>query len=275
MRALEACLALQYKLPKTMDRSAMPADLIQEQIATLREQGFVVVRGLITPERVAAIRACVDRQLAESAAPLEYEADLRYPGAPESRASHGGETVRRLLDAYARDALFAEWGTAPEIRNWMRQYFGTRAWLSRAHHNCVMTKHPTYGSLTGWHRDFRYWAFEQDDLVSSWLALGRETPENGGLWLVPGSHRAALGPEAFDAAKFFRSDLPANAELISTAYSPVLEAGDVVFFHCNTLHSAGRNTTTDIKLSLVYTYHSANNAPLPGTRSASKPEVEL
>jgi len=253
----------------------MQADLIQEQITTLREQGFVVVRGLITPERVAALRAQVGRQLAERAAPLEYEADLRYPGAPESRTAQGGETVRRLLDAYARDALFASWGTAPEVSDWMRRYFDGRAWLSRAHHNCVMTKHPTYGSLTGWHRDIRYWAFERDDLVSSWLALGRETPENGGLWLVPGSHQAALGPEAFDSAKFFRADLPENAALISTAYSPVLEAGDVVFFHCNTLHSAGKNTTDEVKLSLVYTYHGANNAPLPGTRSASKPEVEL
>lgn len=253
----------------------MPANLIQEQVATLRDQGFVVVRGLLAAERVAALRACVQQQLAERAAPLEYEADLRYPGAPESRSAHGGETVRRLLDAYVRERQFADWGTAPEVRDWMQQYFGSAAWLSRAHHNCVMTKHPTYGSLTGWHRDFRYWAFERDDLVSSWLALGPETAENGGLWLVPGSHKTAFGPESFDQAKFFRADLPHNAALIGTAYAPVLAAGDVVFFHCNTLHSAGKNTTDEVKFSLVFTYHGADNAPRPGTRSAAKPEVAL
>jgi len=253
----------------------MPAELKQEQIATLRDQGFVVIRGLLAPARVAALRACVEQQLAESAAPLEYEEDLRYPGAPESRSARGGGTVRRLLDAYAREAQFAAWGSAAEIRDWMHEYFGTPVWLSRAHHNCVMTKHPAYGSLTGWHRDFRYWAFEQDDLVSSWLALGPETPENGGLWLVPGSHKLTFEPEAFDSAKFFRTDLPANAELIRQAYSPLLQAGDVVLFHCNTLHSAGKNTTDQVKLSLVYTYHGAHNAPLPGTRSAAKPEVAL
>jgi phytanoyl-CoA hydroxylase len=57
--------------------------------------------------------------------------------------------------------------------------------------------------------------------------------------------------------------------------SPALNAGDVVFFHCNTLHSAGKNLTDRVKFSLVYTYHGASNAPLPGTRSASKPEVPL
>jgi phytanoyl-CoA hydroxylase len=48
-----------------------------------------------------------------------------------------------------------------------------------------------------------------------------------------------------------------------------------VFFHCNTLHSAGKNQTDAVKFSLVYTYHGRSNAPRAGTRSASKPEVEL
>ena len=253
----------------------MQLESIQEQVATLRDQGFVVVRGLLGAERVAALRACVVQQLNESAAPLEYEADLRYPGAPVSRSARGGATVRRLLDAYVRDPQLAAWATAPEVGDWLRHYFGTPAWLSRAHHNCVMTKHPTYGSLTGWHRDFRYWSFTQDELVSTWLALGRETADNGGLWFVPGSHKIAFEPDAFDQEKFFRADRPDNAALIASAYAPVLEPGDVVFFHCNTLHSAGKNTSDQVKFSLVYTYHGADNAALPGTRSAAKPEVAL
>ena len=253
----------------------MPDTLTEQQIATLREQGFVVVPGMVEPSRIATLRRLIEQQLSERAAPVEYEADLRYPGAPASRVAHGGDTVRRLLDAYVRDPEFAAWATAPEIGAWLRRYFGTPVWLSRAHHNCVMTKHPAYGSLTGWHRDFRYWAFERDDLVSTWLALGPEHAGNGGLWFVPGSHRMNFPPEAFDEAKFFRADLAENAALIERAYAPTLAAGDVVFFHCNTLHSAGQNASDAVKFSMVYTYHGAANAPLPGTRSAGKPEVAL
>jgi phytanoyl-CoA hydroxylase len=54
-----------------------------------------------------------------------------------------------------------------------------------------------------------------------------------------------------------------------------LNAGDVVFFHCNTLHSAGKNLTDQVKFSLVYTYRGASNLPLPGTRSASMEDVAL
>jgi phytanoyl-CoA hydroxylase len=245
----------------------------KEQIQALREQGFVVVPGLVPVERCEEMKRVAQRQLNEAAAPVEFEADLQYPGAPSSRHAPGGKTVRRLLDAYARDRSFAEWATAPEIRGWMELYFGEEPRLSRAHHNCMMTKHPAYGSLTGWHRDVRYWSFERDDLVSVWLALGNENVDNGALWFVPGSHTAAFTGERFDDAKFFRSDLEENQAWIRTAVSPELKAGDVVFFHCNTLHSAGKNISDEVKFSLVYTYHGASKVPLPGTRSAAKPEI--
>ncbi len=253
----------------------MSAQSKKEQVQELRERGFVVVKGLVPQERCTALKNIAMQQLREAAQPIEFEADLRYPGAPESKHAPGGHTVRRLLDACMRDALFREWATAAEIRGWMELYFGEAPRLSRAHHNCMMTKHPAYGSLTGWHRDARYWSFERDDLVSTWLALGKETADNGALWLVPGSHAITFTSEQFDAHKFFRADLPENEALIRTAVSPELDPGDVVFFHCNTLHSAGQNLSDDVKFSLVFTYHGASNVPLPGTRSASKPEVVL
>lgn len=254
----------------------MPSSpLSPTQIETLRAQGFVVAKKLVDPGRCAALRTIALEQLAAADGPLEYEADLSYPGAPVSRQAAGGSTVRRLLDAYARDPVFAAWATAPEIAASMQAYFGEAAVLSRAHHNCIMTKHPLYGSLTGWHRDIRYWSFDREDLVSTWLALGSETASNGGLWLVPGSHAMELSADRFDGAQFFRPDLPANAALIDTAVSPSLEEGDVLFFHCRTLHAAGQNQSAQVKLSLVHTYHGAGTQPRPGSRSASKPEIVL
>ncbi|MGB6355868.1 MAG: phytanoyl-CoA dioxygenase family protein [Steroidobacteraceae bacterium] len=245
------------------------------QIEQLRETGYVVVPQFVPADALAKLNEAARAQLTARAEPLEFEADLRYPGAPASRGAAGGETVRRLLDAYGRHALFAQWGTAPAVRDWMEDYFGERALMSRTHHNCVMTKHPRYGSLTNWHRDIRYWSFQREDLVSVWFALGAEHIDNGALWLVPGSHRMRFDAGRFDEAKFFRADEAQNAEILRSAESPRLAPGDAVFFHCNTLHSAGKNQTDSTKFSLVYTYHGRSNAPLAGTRSASKPEVEL
>jgi len=245
------------------------------QIEELRHQGYVVVPRFIAAAALARLNETARAQLAARAPPLEFEADLRYPGAPESHTAAGGDTVRRLLDAYARDTSFAAAAVAPAVRDWMQSYFGETVSMSRAHHNCLMTKHPRYGSMTGWHRDIRYWSFEREDLVSLWLALGEETPENGALWLVPRSHTMAFGAERFDAQKFFRTDGEEGAQVVRRAVSAPLAPGDALFFHCNTLHSAGTNRGGAVKFSLVYTYHGRSNAPRPGSRSASKPEVEL
>jgi phytanoyl-CoA hydroxylase len=249
---------------------------IETQIERLRTTGYVVIPGFVPQRTLAALNAVARAQLAAPRAPLELEADLRYPGAPPSRTAPGGGTVRRLLDAYARDPHFAELATLPRLHDWLRRYFGgTQVLMSRAHHNCLMTKHPRYGSLTGWHRDRRYWSFTNDDLVSAWFALGEETVENGALWFVPGSHTMTFDAASFDAAKFFRPDVADNAALLATAESPRLTAGDVVLFHCNTLHSAGRNETDAVKFSLVYTYHGRDNPPIAGTRSAATPDITL
>ncbi len=241
----------------------------------MRERGYVVVPGFVPSASLTDLNRAARAQLAARVQPFELEADLKYPGAPPSFTAVGGATVRRLLDAYVRAPEFARCATAPAVCGWMDAYFGEEVLMSRAHHNCLMTKHPLYGSLTGWHRDIRYWSFERDDLVSVWLALGEETVDNGALWFVPGSHRAALAADRFDEAKFFRTDRSDNAELLAKAESPPLAPGDAVFFHCNTLHSAGKNQSDAVKFSLVYTYHGRSNAARAGTRSTSKPEVEL
>jgi phytanoyl-CoA hydroxylase len=248
---------------------------LADQIERLNAEGFVVVPGFLTRDRLDALNDVSRRQLATRAEPLEFEADLQYPGAPASRTAAGGGTVRRLLDAYSRDPAFSRCGTATEISRWMEAYFGESALLSRVHHNCLMTKHPLYGSLTGWHRDIRYWSFQRENLVSVWLALGEEHVDNGALWFVPASHRMTLAPDRHDAEKFFRADRPDNAAVLRSATSPRLEPGDAVLFHCNTLHSAGKNLSDSVKFSLVFTYHGISNEPQPGTRSASRAEIAL
>ena len=245
------------------------------QRARLREEGYVVVPEFIQSDELVRLNLAARQQLAARSPPLELEADLQYPGAPQSRSVTGGDTVRRLLDAYARETDFAHLATSERVSRWMESYFGERAVMSRAHHNCLMTKHPLYGSLTGWHRDVRYWSFEREDLVSVWFALGEESVDNGALWFVPGSNVMLFGAGRYESAKFFRADLAENAALIATATSPRLEPGDAVMFHCNTLHSAGQNLSDAVKYSLVFTYHGLSNAPTPGTRSTSLPEIEL
>jgi phytanoyl-CoA hydroxylase len=237
--------------------------------------GFVAIRNLAGTAEIKGLRKAIERALRINVEPAEYEADLRYPGAPSSREGAGGATTRRLLQAYARGSVFRDWAHSPTLLIHLRKFLGAHIALSQAHHNCIMTKQPEYSSRTGWHQDIRYWAFERGELISAWLALGPEVAENGCLSFLPGSHRMELAADRFDQAKFLRTDLRENQALIGTRVTPTLEAGDVILFHCRTFHAAGMNRTEVPKWSLVFTYHAADDHPLPGSRSASLPSITV
>ncbi len=254
----------------------MKDDRWADDVEFFHENGFVVIRQLFSEQRVDELLGLVERSLNPPLAPVEFEADVHYPGAPVSRQAPGGETPRRLLHAYSRDRLFQSCGDSEVVVTILQRLLGAEAvMLSQNHHNCVMTKFPGFSSRTSWHQDIRYWSFDRPELISTWLALGEETEENGGLLVIPGSHKLQLDRGRLDAALFLRTDLEENRELIEGARVVEMQAGDMLFFHSRTFHAAGQNCTAQVKRSLVYTYRAADNAPIPETRSANFPDIPV
>lgn len=249
--------------------------LSHDQIQEFQTQGFLVLPGLATPDFCEQVIRFAEQQLTDDVQPIEYEADTRYPGAPASREAEGGHTARRLLQAYARDPMLAKWATGAALAQPLLQLLGDGALMSQAHHNCIMTKQPQYSTATGWHRDSRYWHFARAELISAWLALRNETVENGCLLVIPGSHQLQIDASQLDAAQFLRTDLPQNQALLAQAHPVVLQQGDVLLFHSNLFHAAGKNLTTAGKFSMVFTYRDAANVPESDSRSAGLPEIPL
>ena len=248
----------------------------QLSVNRFERDGFLIVRGLAEPELRSGLRDAVLASLDPLRAPVEYEADVGYPSAPPSREAPGGATPRRLLHAYSRDEVFRQWAGHPQVSANLKALLGSEhVQVSQCHHNCIMTKHPGFSSLTSWHQDIRYWSFDEPELISVWLALGREREENGALWVIPGSHRADLQRGRLDRDLFLRTDIAENRALIEQAQMVSLDAGDVLFFHCRSFHAAGKNDSDEVKLSAAFTYHAAGNRPIPGTRSSQYPSIPI
>ena len=249
---------------------------LDSAVSDFDRDGYFVARTLVPSNEVSALLDRVQQSLNPALAPVEFEADVHYPGAPVSRAAPGGQTPRRLLHAFGRDTLFQNVGKHPQVVSLLKALMRTDSiCLSQNHHNCVMTKHPGFSSVTSWHQDIRYWRFDRRELVSTWLALGTETRENGGLLVIPGSHLMDFEPGQFDASLFLRTDLAANESLLAQAVVVELAPGDMLFFHSRTLHAAGQNETDTIKRSLVYTYRAEDNQPIPETRSAIYEDIPV
>lgn len=245
----------------------MDKALAGEQIEQFKHDGYLVFRQMVAAAACDRMLSVAGQHLRDAIPPVEYEAEVGYPGAPDSLDALGGRTIRRLRGAYQRDACFRSWADDAVLQTKLAQLLNESARVALAHHNCVMTKHPNFGTATSWHRDIRYWSFTRPDLISVWLALGPETPDNGGLKFIPGSHRLKIEAEQLDALDFLRPDLPQNQLLFAQGLSLELQKGDVVFFHSGLFHAAGRNNGGTLKTSVVFAYRGQSNLPLAGSRS--------
>ena len=256
--------------------SARDADrLTLEQCDFFQRQGYLILPATVADDHLQQLQTTAQQQLATAAAPLEYEADVHYPGSPIDYELPGGRSIRRLLNAWSRARIFRDWAVHAAVTTPIRQLLGSGdIRLELAHHNCIMSKHPQHSSSTLWHQDFRYWQFAENHLITAWLALGRETARNGCMRLIPGSHHLQLDAERFDQRRFFRTDSADNRDLMQQAVRAELSAGDLLLFHSGLLHAAGRNHGDNVKLALVFTYRVADNLPLPGGRAAEMGSID-
>lgn len=116
---------------------------------------------------------------------------------------------------------------------------------------------PPKGEPTPWHNDLPYWPVNGTSVMSTWLALGDVTLDNGGLEFIAGSHRWGRRFETFDYAADGDGyqDMPdRNPETEPTPdfdterdqheiLSWDLKSGDAIAFHALTVHHANRNAT--------------------------------
>ena len=239
-------------------------ELTSQQLNEFNENGFIILRNFVSRDFCNKILEKANEHLKKKQAPIETEQEYMKQVLDENI------TVRRLRQVYDREDIFKEWMTNKEIRPVLKQILNETPVLTLAHHNSIMTKLPYESTRTYWHQDRRYWHFQNDKLVSIWLSLGDEFLENGLLEFVPASHKINFSKDRFDKSSNFLDSNKDNQELIKRRTSTNLKKGDVVLFHCKTLHHASKNQTNQPKISFVYTVRAASNKPLVNTRSDFK-----
>jgi phytanoyl-CoA hydroxylase len=237
--------------------------LDEDQLKEFHENGFLVLKNFADAKLCDEILQKAKSHLEQKIAPIESEQEYMQKDIDKI-------TVRRLRQVYDREEVFRIWMKDEKIRPILKQILQDAPVLTLAHHNSIMTKLPHESTRTFWHQDRRYWNFENNNLVSVWLALGDEYLDNGLLEFIPSSHKMDFSKDRFDEASNFLDENLLNIELLKTRTHTNLQKGDVVLFHCKTLHHANKNSTDKAKISFVYTVRANSNNPTNNTRSDFK-----
>lgn len=138
--------------------------LTTEQLNHYREHGFVVVPGLLTHKEADEF--------------VQYEASQD----PE---------WRNHLDNHKRDAHWVAVAKHPNIVSVVRQILaGKKPMIVQT---MYLEKKPAEpGKGTALHQDSHYLPNDPDTLMACWVAMSDTDGENGGLCVVPGSHKKGL-----------------------------------------------------------------------------------
>jgi ectoine hydroxylase-related dioxygenase (phytanoyl-CoA dioxygenase family) len=154
--------------------------LSKEKINFYRENGFVQVDNVLTPEELSELRFYLE-EVMETNNGLSIKTDNKggaYYKVLNQRVNtwrdHGGITKYVFHPRFAKLAL---------------QLSGANG--MRLFHDHALLKMPGDSKATPWHQDFPYWPMNKDialKTISIWIALDDVDEQNGCMMFLPKSH---------------------------------------------------------------------------------------
>jgi len=228
----------------------MPSVLSPDQRATYDRDGYVIVRGFFAPEETALLRAAMERDPAIRA--HFYD-----------RADAEGAVTKMVTWNHPGDSVYGLAARSQKLVDTMEDLIGGEVYH---YHSKLTAKEPQEGGAWEWHQDYGYWYHNGclfPHMASAMIALDPSTRENGCLQLLSGSHRLGRIDHGLLEGQQVGADLGRVAEAqkrLATVHAE-LAPGDVLFFHCNTLHRSDQNRSDQRRWAMICCYNAASNDP--------------
>ncbi|GGR49091.1 ectoine hydroxylase [Streptomyces netropsis] len=243
-----------------------PGPLLAAELRDYDRDGFLTVDRLVDPDEVTVLRTELDRLIADPA----VRADERAVVEPKS------QEIRSVFEVHRLSRVFADLVRDPRVVGRARQILGSDVYV----HQSRINVKPGFGaSGFYWHSDFETWHAE-DGLpgmrtVSVSIALTENHDTNGGLMIMPGSHRTFLGCAGETPEDNYKRSLrmqeagtPSDEALTDLAARHGIKlftgpAGSATWFDCNCMHGSGDNITPFPRSNVFIVFNSVENAAGP------------
>ncbi|TBW56451.1 ectoine hydroxylase [Marinobacter halodurans] len=242
------------------DRTDGP--LSETEMAQYERDGFLVFNRFLDEATVRRFRDDL-RLYEDDESILQSEGTITEPGKQEIRSIFGIHELSDRFHRLTRD---------PRILDMVHQLLGSEAYI---HQSRINYKPGFHGKGFDWHSDFETWHAEDGmprmRAVSFSIALTDNTPFNGPLMLVPGSHRTFIPcvgrtPEDNYQSSLKKQELgvPGHRDLDDLIdqngiKAPTGPAGSLIIFECNTLHGSNANMSPWPRSNLFFVYNSVEN----------------
>jgi hypothetical protein len=211
--------------------------LTQQQIEEFNRDGYVIVRGLYTPEEMREITAWTGEVTAWPETPGKW---MMY--FEQSQREPGKRILSRMEDIEPFHAGFSRLFTTDKMQGCVSELFGEESVLFKDKINFKMPGGDGFKA----HQDIQAgWDRYASLHITALVSIDASTRENGCLELAPGQHKQGLIGESW---KPLRED--------ALEYIPIpTEPGDAVFFDSFAPHRSEPNRTDVARRALYVTYN--------------------
>ncbi|MFE5856388.1 ectoine hydroxylase [Streptomyces sp. NPDC056500] len=249
--------------PVVWSAPGAPGPIVPGDLRGYEHDGFLTVEDMISDDEVAIYHSEMERLIADPT----VRADERSIIEPKS------QDVRSVFEVHKLSAIFAALVRDERVVGRARQILGSDVYV----HQSRINVKPGFGaSGFYWHSDFETWHAE-DGLpnmrtVSVSIALTENRDTNGGLMIMPGSHRTFLGCAGETPSDNYKKSLqmqdagtPSNEALTRYAQEHGIRlftgrAGSATWFDCNCMHGSGDNITPYARSNVFIVFNSVENA---------------
>jgi phytanoyl-CoA hydroxylase len=215
---------------------SLPERLETDQRRRFHEDGYLVLRGLITPDEVSDLLANFMGLHAAGPIPDFYE-----PVAMEEAEGDLLKVYPRIINPHLVNGLSRRYLLDSRFGSVAGELLGEEPLAAQS----MFYFKPPGARGQALHQDNFYLRVEPGTCVAAWLACDRVDVDNGGLEVVPGTHAMDLFcPDQADTSiSFTREFVPPPPGLEAV---PVhLDPGDVLFFNGSLIHGSPPNTSAD------------------------------
>ncbi|TSD97311.1 ectoine hydroxylase [Skermania sp. ID1734] len=237
--------------------------LDQSAISAYDANGYVIERALFSPSEIAGLTDALT-DLSRDQRMLDDDRTVIEQASMQVRSIFEAHKISADVDAVVRD---------PRILGAAQQILGSDVYV----HQCRINYMPGFrGTGFYWHSDFETWHAEDGmpvpRAVSVSIALCDNYPFNGGLMLMPGSHRTFVPCRGETPRDNYRTSLreqrigvPTEPEITELARRHGIsqftgKAGDTLLFDSNVMHGSGNNITPFPRSNLFIVFNSVHNA---------------
>ncbi|MFI8489884.1 ectoine hydroxylase [Streptomyces rubrogriseus] len=239
-----------------------PGPVSAGDLQALDRDGFLAIDQLIAPDEVGEYQRELERLTTDPA----IRADERSIVEPQSKE------IRSVFEVHKISEVFAKLVRDERVVGRARQILGSDVYV----HQSRINVKPGFGaSGFYWHSDFETWHAE-DGLpnmrtISVSIALTENYDTNGGLMIMPGSHKTFLGCAGATPKDNYKKSLqmqdagtPSDEGLTKMAseYGIKLftgKAGSATWFDCNCMHGSGDNITPFPRSNVFIVFNSVEN----------------